>query len=252
MRDYYGMNGMGWYDFARSRGFTGTPEQLMDIMTGNIASMLDHRTLNNRDADDQHPITAIAGLTDALNRLEDEQMGGNAASDGWRTVQLYPIKWYSGEAVYIDATSEHWEYFSLPDEINLSEGVWEVELYVLGIGGNGIEESGPLLRVALIDRQLGVENSWQRAEPFAVSATQAGSAGSKKMQVRYRAIVQGSRYFCERDGYVQGVMTSDQSYSGSAYADETEIYANTAAVHIYARGVLLGTGGIYLRYRRMM
>lgn len=70
--NYYGMDGMGWYDFARRMGFTGTPEQLMAIMTGNVAALLDHANLTNRDADGQHPISAIAGLEDELLRVQNE------------------------------------------------------------------------------------------------------------------------------------------------------------------------------------
>ena len=70
--NYYGMDGMGWYDFARKMGFSGTPEQLMAIMTGNIASLLDHASLANRDAEAQHPMSAIAGLEDELLRLQEE------------------------------------------------------------------------------------------------------------------------------------------------------------------------------------
>lgn len=249
MQNYYGMSGMGWYDFARSRGFTGTPEQLMDIMTGNIASLLDHQTLENRDAEDQHPITAITGLAQALNRLQDMQGEGAAVSDGWRVMELYPIKWSQSLYTEIDATSDHWEYFPMPDEVNISEGVWEVELYVLGLGGSTADT---VLQVALIDRQVGVENAWQKSQPFSVSPTQEGSPMTFKNQVRYRAVLQGCRYFSERDGYVLGTMTHDQSYSGINWANEEDIYANTVAVHVYNRGASIGTGGIYLRYRRMM
>lgn len=70
MQNYYGMSGMGWYDFARSRGFTGTPEQLMDIMIGNVSALMDHTLMANRDADGQHPMSAIAGLEAELERLE--------------------------------------------------------------------------------------------------------------------------------------------------------------------------------------
>jgi hypothetical protein len=249
MQNYYGMSGMGWYDFARSCGFTGTPEQLMKIMTGNIVSMLDHQTLDNRDAADQHPITAISGLAEELNRLQDVQGDGAAVSDGWRVMELYPIKWSQSLYTEIEATSDHWEYFPMPDEVNISEGVWEVELYVLGLGGSTADTA---LHVALIDRQVGVENAWQKSQPFAVSPTQEGSPMTFKNQVRYRAIVQGCRYFCERDGYVLGTMTHDQIYSGINWENEADIYANTVAVHVYNRGASIGTGGIYLRYRRMM
>lgn len=68
--NYYGMDGMGWYDFARRMGFNGTPEQLMAIMLGNIGALGDHDKLINREADAQHPITAIAGLKEELMRLE--------------------------------------------------------------------------------------------------------------------------------------------------------------------------------------
>lgn len=77
--NYYGMDGMGWYDFARRMGFNGTPEQLMAIMLGNIERLADHALLANRDADAQHPMSAIAGLEDELLRLErkiDEIKGG--------------------------------------------------------------------------------------------------------------------------------------------------------------------------------
>lgn len=70
MGNFYGMNSLGWYEFARSRGFTGTPEQLMDLMVGNFDRLLDHTMLANRDADGQHPISAIAGLEEELLRLE--------------------------------------------------------------------------------------------------------------------------------------------------------------------------------------
>lgn len=72
MGNIYGMNSFGWYEFARSRGFTGTPEQLMDLMVGNFNLLLDHTRLSNRDADGQHPISAIAGLEDELRRLEEK------------------------------------------------------------------------------------------------------------------------------------------------------------------------------------
>lgn len=68
--NYYGMDGLGWYDFARKMGFTGTPEQLMAIMLGNLGALTDHAALDNRDADGQHPISAIAGLEEELARLE--------------------------------------------------------------------------------------------------------------------------------------------------------------------------------------
>lgn len=68
--NYYGMDGMGWYDFARRMGFTGTPEQLMAIMLGNLGALADHDMLSNRDADAQHPISAITGLAEELLRLE--------------------------------------------------------------------------------------------------------------------------------------------------------------------------------------
>lgn len=70
MGNFYGMNSLGWYEFARSRGFAGTPEQLMDLMVGNFDRLLDHTALTNRDADGQHPISAIAGLEEELLRLE--------------------------------------------------------------------------------------------------------------------------------------------------------------------------------------
>lgn len=70
--NYYGMDGMGWYDFARRMGFNGTPEQLMAIMLGNIGALADHNALSNREADGQHPITAIAGLNEELQRLEEK------------------------------------------------------------------------------------------------------------------------------------------------------------------------------------
>ena len=70
--NYYGMDGMGWYDFARHMGFNGTPEQLMAIMLGNIGVLGDHDKLINREADGQHPITAIAGLKEELLRLEQK------------------------------------------------------------------------------------------------------------------------------------------------------------------------------------
>ncbi|MBR5869503.1 MAG: hypothetical protein IKZ09_00575 [Clostridia bacterium] len=72
MGNYYGMSTLGWYEFARSRGFTGTPEQLMDLMIGNFDRLLDHTQLTNRDADGQHPISAIAGLDAELARLQRE------------------------------------------------------------------------------------------------------------------------------------------------------------------------------------
>ena len=249
MQDYYGMSGMGWYDFARSRGFTGTPAQLMDIMTGNIASLLDHTALEGRYENDQHPISAITGLAEALNRLQDMQGEGATVSDGWRVMELYPIIWSQSNSTQIDATSDHWEYFPMPDEVNISEGVWEVELYVLGLGGSTADT---VLHVALIDRQVGVENAWQKVQPFAISPTQEGTPTTFKYQVRYRAIVHGCKYFCERDGYVLGTMTHDQSYSGQNWANEADIYANTVAVHVYNRGATMDTGGMYLRYRRMM
>lgn len=70
--NYYGMDGLGWYDFARKMGFTGTPEQLMAIMVGNVAKLQDHDQLMNREADGQHPISAIAGLSDELARMQKE------------------------------------------------------------------------------------------------------------------------------------------------------------------------------------
>lgn len=249
MQNYYGMSGMGWYDFARSRGFTGTPEQLMDIMIGNIESLLDHTALEGRYENDQHPISAITGLAEELNRLQDMQGDGTVVSDGWRIVTMYPIIWSQSNSTAIDATSEKWVYFEMPDEINLSEGVWEIELRVLGLWGTGIASNATLLRVALIDRQVGTQNAWEKAEPFAVSATQSGGTG--KLEVGYRAIVHGCKYFCSRDGYVLGTMTHDQAYSGINYENEPTIYANTVAVRVYNQGVTLQTGGMYLRYRRI-
>lgn len=72
MGNIYGMNSFGWYEFAVSRGFDGTPEELMDLMVGNFNRLLDHTKLSNRDADGQHPISAIAGLDDELVRLQRE------------------------------------------------------------------------------------------------------------------------------------------------------------------------------------
>ena len=72
MGSIYGMNSLGWYEFAKSRGFSGTPEQLMDLMVGNFDRLLDHTKMSNRDADGQHPISAIAGLEAELRRLEQK------------------------------------------------------------------------------------------------------------------------------------------------------------------------------------
>ena len=72
MGNYYGVKSLGWYEFACSRGFTGTPEQLMDLMVGNFDRLLDHTIQSNRDADGQHPISAIAGLEEELRRLEEK------------------------------------------------------------------------------------------------------------------------------------------------------------------------------------
>lgn len=246
MQNYYGMSGMGWYDFARSRGFTGTPEQLMDIMVGNIAALMDHRALVNRDAEEQHPISAIAGLNDALNRLQDAK--GDAASDHWRVVEIYPIQWATEVYDEIDATSERVEYFAMPDEIDINEGVWEAELVVLGLYGSGITTSGAVIHVALMDRQTGMDIDGTYCQPFAVSPT-----GSGKMTVRHHAILHADNYYAERDGYVQAQMTHDQSFYGDINtAEGVMMPVNTVAVSIAQKGTTLKTGGVYLRYRRIM
>lgn len=44
----------------------------MDLMVGNFDRLLDHTALSNRDAEGQHPISAIAGLEDVLLRMQEE------------------------------------------------------------------------------------------------------------------------------------------------------------------------------------
>lgn len=41
----------------------------VSVRTGGAGGTSDHRALTNRDADDQHPIKAITGLSDKLNTI---------------------------------------------------------------------------------------------------------------------------------------------------------------------------------------
>lgn len=238
---------MGWYDWARSRGFSGTPEQLMDIMVGNIERLLDHDQLRNRDAEAQHPISAIEGLERELNELRRMQ-GGDTVSDGWRTVELYPVLWHTESWHKITASEGHDEYFAMPDEIDIGVGMWEIELYVNGLYGSGISGGTEVFAAALIDRQIGMEDTSAYCEPFSVKVTQTTGAG--RMTVRHHAIANASRYNTERDGYVSGAMTHDQECFGTAEAGSMPV--NTVAMRINRLGVDVHTGGIYLRYRRIM
>lgn len=250
--NYYGNDGMGWYDFARRMGFTGTPEQLMAIMTGNIAKLLDHTALSGRDEDDQHPISAIIGLQKELNRLAD----GNtetASVSGWKTVVLAPVQIGQQKYTEFDATAaEHVDYYAMPDEIDLTDGVYEAELIVLGLSSpTEITDASELLRIGFCDRSLGMESTYDYIEPFSVSATVGQDANDDWHRVSYHAVIDHRNYNVTRDGYVLGETVHDQR----AYvinADTDLQYANTVTMRVLYKNVLLRTDGMILRYRKLI
>lgn len=50
------------------------------LVIPNTVGFMDHRDLSHRDDDDQHPIEAITGLSDRLEKL-GEQTGAEAITD---------------------------------------------------------------------------------------------------------------------------------------------------------------------------
>ena len=43
-------------------------------ITANVGTVKDHNLLNNRDLDNQHPISAISGLTETINDLDNKKV----------------------------------------------------------------------------------------------------------------------------------------------------------------------------------
>ena len=252
--DFYGMSGLGWYDFARSRGFTGTPQQLMDIMLGNISAISDHNALNNRDMQGQHPIDAIIGLRLALDGLEDDIKGINA-SDGWRTVQIYPAAFQGAEAdkeggtVIGTSAEQKTNYTVSKDEIDILSGVWELELIVLGLKNiNGGEQipTGTHAVIGLYDRMQGLTNKY---DLFSVPLTQASGKTQPYVQ-RQTAVIAGGNAIIARSGYVGEAFVNEEYYQENTTEHELP-FVNSIVVQAATNVYQMRTYGMYLRYRKI-
>lgn len=249
MGNYYGMDTIGWYDFARLRGFTGTPEQLMDLMIGNISALQDHSAMRNREESDQHPISAISGLQEELNRLDDAYGASGVTVSGWKVVEVMPVKIANGQYTEIKAAAENYQYFEMPDEIDVRNGIYEIEMMVIGLSKTTTTSSAdPLIYVGICDRSIGVEFA---EEMFAVSATV--SLSSKDVHtVYYHAILDGDYFTARREGYVLGDWVSDQTQKNAVSDGDGEMrYANTVFMRVPYSAVNIRTSGIIFRYRKI-
>lgn len=54
-----------------------SPEIIVDLMTGGGGGTMDHSKLNNRDAEDAHPMSAITGLTKKIGEKMDNEFLSN-------------------------------------------------------------------------------------------------------------------------------------------------------------------------------
>lgn len=67
-------------------------------ITANVGAVKDHNLLTNRDLDNQHPISAISGLSETLNNLDNKKVN---TEDVYTKEQVYELisesqpKWLS-------------------------------------------------------------------------------------------------------------------------------------------------------------
>lgn len=67
-------------------------------ITANVGTVKDHNLLTNRDLDNQHPISAISGLPEALDNLDNKKVN---TEDVYNKEQVYELisesqpKWLS-------------------------------------------------------------------------------------------------------------------------------------------------------------
>ncbi|MBQ7982622.1 MAG: hypothetical protein IJ302_03580 [Clostridia bacterium] len=247
---YYGMDGLGWYDFARLRGFTGTPEELMDIITGNAERYADHALLLNRDNAGQHPISAIEGLERALAELRDAAKAA-APESAWKTVVLAPmlLDHNTEHTITADATKDLVKYYPITDEVDLLDGVWELELEVIGMrlpgvdAGTGAQEC---IRVGLADREAGYET---RYDVFSVGTTQV-QAVDQMLRMRAHAFVTGGHKSVLVTGFRDGAAVTESTGDGGQTASKIS-FVNAVTLTALKNTVNYATHGIVLRYRRV-
>lgn len=250
MENYYGMSGMGWYDFARSRGFTGTPGELLDIMLGKAERYADHALLLNRDDAGQHPIAAIEGLESTLAELREAAQA--AVPEGaWKTVVLASLLLDHNyeHTITADASKELVKYYPITDEVDLLDGIWELELDVIGMrlpgadAGTGAETC---IKVGLADREAGYET---RYDIFSVGTTQV-DAVDQMLRVHAHAYVTGGHRSVLTTGFRDGTAVTEDDGDGGQTASSVS-FVNAVTLTTMKSTVNYATHGIILRYRQL-
>ena len=247
---YYGMDGLGWYDFARQRGFTGTPGELFDIMIGNAQRFANHTLMLGRDKADQHPISAITGLEAALADLHDAAAA--AAPEGtWRTVILAPLMLdhNTENTITADAGKDLVKYYPISGELGLQDGIWEMELDVIGMrlpgtdAGTSVEEC---ITVGLADREAGYET---RYDIFSVGTTQV-QAVDQMLRMHAHAYVAAGHKTVLKTGFTDGEAVTENAYDGYQTASGVSV-VNAVTLTAKKSPVNYVTHGIVFRYRKI-
>lgn len=65
-------------------------DMVFNVKFQEYSGVSDHRKLNHRDAEDQHPISAITGLEEELNKKYEKPEGGIGIED----VEEFVLQWF--------------------------------------------------------------------------------------------------------------------------------------------------------------
>lgn len=231
------------YQIAVNHGFTGTQQDWIELLCGNYVKMMDHRNLNGREAGGAHPISAIAGLDEKLAELK-ESIDYPESVNKTEELVLVPITLnQTGEKLNTETI------VYLPETIDISSGVWEFELYVLGLYRQNVSShSTPVLgiTISLFSSEKGKTTGYQI---FGVHETEADGERTANT-VKMRAIVAGGHKNVTTYGYVgntSGITCADditQTADTNSMVDSIYIKVqNTDFNHI--------TNGIILRYHKI-
>ena len=240
------------YEMAVNHGFTGTKEQWIAMLCGNFDKLTDHTTMTNRDADDQHPISAISGLQEWMNRIEDTVAESAVASE-WINCILAPVMIINNQETTIQTSTESdlVQTVNLPSEIDISSGIWEMELYVIGMRmpDAGTQDAPKAcITVGLCDRTVGTDET-NRYDLFSVKSTQLQTVDQCSV-VSHHAILHNGHRSVSYAGMVGG------AYEGGCYQDFTKeanrnTFVNTAVIRAVKGAYSYATHGIILRYRKI-
>lgn len=240
------------YEMAVNHGFTGTKDQWIAFLCGNFDKITDHTTMTNRDADDQHPISAISGLEKWMNRIED-RITESAVATEWTHCILAPVMIVNNQETTIQTSTESdiTQTINLPSEIDISTGIWEMELIVIGMRmpDAGAQDAPKVcIRVGLCDRTVGTAEA-NRYDIFSVSSTQIDTVDTCNV-VRHHAVIYNGHRVVDYAGMVGGA-SEIGVYKDFSQEKNENTFVNTAVLTAIKGSYSYATHGMILRYRKL-